>query len=186
MGLSWLSPHIFFSELARSWCPQWEAGTQLCCLHAFAPRREAPLTSTYHPLQGSVTSCSGFHIAAGLFSCCTIINLSQSPPFQIPARAGHAAVRTPRLVQRGRPLLACLRAPRCHALNCTKDEFSKGTSRSGSSHGACLLLLAQGPADARSCKHIHVGIRAHLTGEKPAVAARMLLPGAGKEQGQAG
>lgn len=56
----WLSPHVFFSELVRSWCPQQEVGTRLCYSRESAPGREAPLTSTYHLLQGSVTSCSHF------------------------------------------------------------------------------------------------------------------------------
>lgn len=55
----WLSPHVFFSELVRSWCPQQEVGTRLCYSRDSAGR-EAPLTSTYHLLQGSVTSCSHF------------------------------------------------------------------------------------------------------------------------------
>lgn len=54
-------------------------------------------------------------------------------------------------------LLTQLRALRCHALNSTKAEFSKGMSQSGSSHWACIMLLAQGLAHARSPKHIHVG-----------------------------
>lgn len=63
----WLSPHIFFSELVRSWCPQQEVGTWLCYSHDSVPRREAPLTSPYHLLQGSVTSCSHFALLLAYF-----------------------------------------------------------------------------------------------------------------------
>lgn len=62
-----LSPHIFFSELVRSWCPRQEVGTRLCYSHDSAPRREAPLTSTSHLLQGSLTSCSHFALLLASF-----------------------------------------------------------------------------------------------------------------------
>lgn len=126
--------------------------------------QEGALTSTYPPLQSSVTSRSRFYVAAGSFSLQHNCKPPSVVPFPATSPGWRCAERTPRLVQRGRPsshssepwdgTLSTTRS--CTDGDCTTADFSKEMSWSGSSHWAlgsplqCIILLAQGPALGRA------------------------------------
>jgi len=67
--------------LSGRWAPS--CATCMLLLPGGRPHQPPPTTPST-----AVTSRSRYYVAAGLFSCLAIINLSQSPPFQLPVPLG--------------------------------------------------------------------------------------------------